>query len=106
MGCLSFHAVLRGRGMLLNSRCPRCNLETETIHHALIFCGGIKTYFESNIVDNNSTSSRSFAEIFLSFLSHLSKERVSALGTIAWTAWKQRNAQVWMGHGLPNSTAI
>ena len=106
MGCLPVHAVLRGRGMPLNPRCLRCNLETETIHHALIFCRGIRTYFDSNIVDNNPTSSRSFVEIFFSFLKHLSKERVSTLGTIAWTTWKQRNAQVWTGHGLPNSTAM
>ena len=105
MGCLPVH-VLRGRGMPLNPRCPRCNLETETIHHALLFCGGIITYFNSSIVDNNPTNGRSFAEIFFSFLNHLSKERVSALGTIVWTAWKQRNAQVWTGHGLPTQTLL
>ena len=34
------HAILKGRGMPLNPRCPRCNREIETIHHAKIACGG------------------------------------------------------------------
>ena len=50
MGCLPVHAILKGRGMPhailkgrgmpLNPRCPRCNREIETIHHAKIACGG------------------------------------------------------------------
>ena len=78
----------RQRGMQLNPRCPLCNREPETVHHALLSCDRIRAYYGSNTVEINHIGSSSFVEACFSSLNRLSKEKFKGFGTIAWIVWK------------------
>ena len=96
MGCLPILEVLRGRGMCLNSMCPICNQESETVCHALISCSKVNTYFVNNNLDVNSIRTGSLADFFLKRVSPLSKEQAITFGIILWKIWKQRKSNCGM----------
>ena len=106
MGCLPVLEVLRGRGMCLNSTCPVCNQESETVCRALISCSKVSTYFVNSNLDVNAIGTCSLVDFFLIRVSHLRKEKASTFGMILWTILKQRNAKLWSSNNLPTLVVI
>lgn len=106
---------LLGRGMSLDTTCPRCHMESESISHALQDCSLVKPIWQwLGILGSNTTFFTQDTREWISFNASIKRIQASNQPSCnilfpfaIWLIWKQRNHVVLNKKGLnPNLAKV
>lgn len=98
-GCLPSKECLLQKNVVLDSRCPVCNLVEETTYHVLVTCPIAMQcwqYPEYTYAVQADTNMQVWAE---QVLQHSRRNVINKIFMVAWAIWKNRNDIVWKQKG-------
>lgn len=98
-GCLPTKVQLQSKHVNIDAMCPQCQLEPETISHALLTCSFAKDCLDKlrGVIDGEVQES--FTDwLSCTFDNWDTKQRQEA-AMLCWSLWKCRNELVWNQRG-------
>ncbi|XP_062108098.1 uncharacterized protein LOC133818976 [Humulus lupulus] len=86
---------LASKQVNVQTACPFCHEEPETIMHGLVTCFFAKQYWRRSILGFISGQAASFGEWLEEVFRVGSSEGIAEAGMLCWQLWKARNELVW-----------
>lgn len=97
--CLPTKDCLIQKKVMIDSKCPVCNLVNETATHVIVTCPVASLcwqYLGYNHNLHEDMTMQSWAE---EVLQHSQRNVINKIFMVAWTIWKNRNDIVWQQRG-------
>lgn len=93
--CLPTKTVLYSRYVPIDTRCPVCNGEDESIRHILVECPFADQCWRSIGRVCSNSGENGFPSWLEATLSQTRKDEHATIVTLCWNIWKARNNLVW-----------
>lgn len=96
-GCLPTLTALALKHIIVDTRCPWCNCESENDFHVFFECGFAKTVWTMTRLQNcivrlqDETCMDFFARVFKS----ANRDQCAMISMTCWSLWNRRNKWVW-----------
>lgn len=93
--CLPTLVMLNQKQVPVLCTCPICNVEDETIIHALVCCPMIAEMWLTIHPDIHQDTNGDFFSWLKGVFEQISQDRRAMVATVCWAMWKHRNEKVW-----------
>lgn len=93
--CLPTMTVLWGKFVPVETLCPVCKREDESIVHALIECEYSSRCWQEGFPDIRTFHSNDFAQWLQNMFQSAGQRRHAEIVTLCWAIWTARNEFVW-----------
>ncbi|KAL8133670.1 hypothetical protein AgCh_008927 [Apium graveolens] len=98
-GCLPTKDALISKRVMVDDRCPVCNIAGETTVHVLIACPVAVLCWQKLGYSYDMHAYTTVADWIAEVLQHSSKNEINKIFMVAWVIWKNRNDIVWKQKG-------
>lgn len=97
--CLPTKSLLRSKHVQVDSACPLCQQQRESISHCLVQCSFARSCWARIEADTNMAVGISFATWLDGCLRASQGETRKMIAMVCWAIWTARNDQVWNNKG-------
>ena len=104
--CLPTKDLLRTRGIDINSLCPICQVDDESIEHILVNCSFADHCHQLSSSFVIQEGSSSFAEWLSRVFEKHNQTEILVHVVICWLLWKNRNDAVWKQKSIDSSELV
>uniref|UniRef100_A0A803Q3L9 Reverse transcriptase zinc-binding domain-containing protein n=1 Tax=Cannabis sativa TaxID=3483 RepID=A0A803Q3L9_CANSA len=93
--CLPTRAQLIHRHVPIDSSCPRCNREAESIAHCIVGCNFVSACWRFSGLSHDSIGNSSFGDWFQQQFQRWNNGERQMGAMLCWAIWQDRNNKVW-----------
>lgn len=97
--CLPTKTMLRSKHVQVDSLCPLCQQQRESISHCLVQCSFARSCWARVDVETDMEAGISFATWLDGCLKLTQGETRKMIAMVCWTIWTAQNDQVWNNKG-------